>query len=94
VADTLQDLARMALCHTAVFENLRGNRRLSDRSRVLPSNCSATDPNLILPVGSEVAPFSAAQHSGIGGASAIVTSRAFGCGCAMLHVEPMNLQER
>jgi hypothetical protein len=32
----------------------------------------------------EVAPFSAARHSGIPETKAMVTSRAFGCGCAAL----------
>jgi len=35
-------------------------------------------------VGDEVAPFGAARHGGILGTSAMVTPRAFGCGCAAL----------
>jgi len=36
------------------------------------------------PVGDEVAPFSAARNSDVPATSAMVTPRAFGCGCAAL----------
>jgi len=38
----------------------------------------------LFPVGDQVAPFSATPHSGIPAISAVVTPRAFGCGCAAL----------
>jgi len=43
--------------------NLRCDRKLADPSRLLPSNCLVVDLNLILPVGEEVAPGSAARQS-------------------------------
>ena len=60
------------------------NRKLTDLSRVLPSDCSATNQALIFLGGDEVVPLSVARHSGIPAISAVVTSRGFGCGCAML----------
>ena len=58
--------------------------------RVVRDSCLRTLRPLIRlasrPVGDEVAPFSAARHSGIPSTRAIVTPRTFGCGCAALSV--------
>jgi len=37
-----------------IFENLPSNRKLTDRSIILPSNCSTGNPNLIFPWDDEV----------------------------------------
>jgi len=58
-----------------MLENLRGNRRLADRPRPFPSNCSATDPNRISPLRDEVAPFSAARRSAKPGTQAFIPPR-------------------
>jgi len=50
-------------CNT-ILENLRGNCRLADRSRLLGADCSTTDSNLICAVGDKVAPGGAARQSG------------------------------
>ena len=56
--------------------------------RVVRDSCLRTVRPLIRfaspPVGDEVAPFSAARHSGIPETKATVTPRTFGCGCAAL----------
>jgi hypothetical protein len=74
--EPLQGSAAVA-CRT-ILENLRSNRKSADPSTILPSNCSATDQHLIIPVGDEVAPFSVARHIGIPVTNAVVTRRAFG----------------
>jgi len=67
-----------------MFENLRSNLNLPDRWRLWPSNSSATQWNLIFPVGDEVAPSSAAWRSAEPATNAFVPLRSFRFGCAAL----------
>jgi hypothetical protein len=69
---------------TTTQENLRSNREFDDRSKLLPSDCATTDPNLVSPVGGEAAPGSGALRSGIDATSAVVTIQSFGCSRAAL----------
>jgi hypothetical protein len=63
-ANSLQALGQhTAGANHAILENLRNNRRSTDRSRPLAPNRSPKYANIISPVGDEVALFSAARQS-------------------------------
>jgi len=69
---------------SATLENLRSNRKSSDRSRLFSPSCSAIHPNFSSVVGDEVAPFSAARQSAELATNASISTRSFGSDCAAL----------
>jgi hypothetical protein len=74
----------MVVC-TVIFENLRSIRRFRDGSALLTSNCSITDPNLLLPVCDHAATIGSAQQSNIPATKPLVPSGASDCLCAVLN---------
>jgi len=67
-----------------MLENLRSNRKSSDRLRLFSPSCSASYRNFSSAVGDEVAPLSAARQIAELATNASISTRSFGSDCAAL----------